>query len=223
MSRHEHLGSTPARTDDGTLPPVVVHGEDVRVDRAADLPTAEVRSRFGGVDPVAILTGLAAAIGTLVVLGTLLTAAGVEGGGQVGREEATVAGLVAGLVALALALLVGGYTAGRVARYSGLRNGLLTGVLFVLLTAALSALAVRAADESSLGLPQWLDRDTATTGAIVTAAAAVAVALGAGALGGVLGSRWHRRVDETLIGTRPGGLTPYPGRTTVRPGQEVAR
>ena len=218
MARHEHLGGTPARGSNGTgAPSVVVHGQDVRVDRAAgELPLAEVTSRFGGLDPWAVLAGLAAAIGTLVVLSTLLAAAGVAGGGQVDRESLSVAGLVSGVLAIGLSLLFGGYVAGRVARYSGLRNGLVTAVLFVLATAALAALAAEAGEQAQLGLPQWIDRDDATTAALITGLVALAVALGAGCLGGHLGSRWHRKVDRTLLGTRDGALAPYPTET-VRP------
>lgn len=218
MARHQHLGGTPARGSKGTgAPSVVVHGQDVRVDRAAsDLPLAEVTSRFGGLDPWAVLAGLAAAIGTLVLLSTLLAAAGVAGGGQVDRESLSLAGLVAGVLAIGLAVLFGGYVAGRVARYSGLRNGLATAVLFVLVTAGLAALAAQAGEEAQLGLPQLIERDDATTAALIAALVALAVALAAGCLGGHLGSRWHRKVDSTLLGTREGALTPYPTET-VRP------
>jgi uncharacterized protein (TIGR02271 family) len=123
---------------------VVVHGQDVRVDQhRGELPHAEVRSRFGGLDPLAVLAGFTSALGALVALSALLGAAGVAGGGQVDRESLGVAGLVAGTIALGLSLLLGGYVAGRVARYSGLLNGLLAAVAFVLVTAALSALAAR--------------------------------------------------------------------------------
>jgi hypothetical protein len=217
MARHEHLGGTPAGTTGRPdVPSVVVHGEAVRVDRAHhDLPVAEVRSRFGGLDAMAVLAGLTSALGALLVLSTLLARLGVEGGGQVDRETLSVAGLVAGLLALGLSLLLGGYVAGRVARYSGVRNGLLTGLAFLLVTAGLSALAASAADgdAAQVGLPDWLDRDTATTAAIVTALVALALVLGASALGGRLGAGWHRKVDDTLLGTRAGGLTPYPAET----------
>lgn len=121
---------------------------------------------------------------------------------------------MAGVVALGLSLLLGGYVAGRVARYSGLLNGLVAAVVLVLLTAALSALAASAGTDR-YGLPEWVDRDTATTAAVVAGTAAVLVALLGGALGGRLGGRWHRKVDDTLLGTREGGLAPYPGETVA--------
>lgn len=200
----------PTRTE-----PVVVHGDDVRVDRPrGELPHAEARSRFGGVDPLAVLAGVTSALGALVVLSALLGAAGIAGGGQVDRETLSVVGLVAGVAALGLSLLLGGYVAGRAARYSGLLNGLLSAVVFVVLTAALSAVSAGAGAER-YSLPEWLDRDTATTAALVTGVAALVVALLAGSVGGRLGGRWHRQVDDTLLGTRDGGLVPYPGETVV--------
>ncbi len=49
-----------------------------------------------------------------------------------------------------------------------------------------------------------------TAKAILTGLVALLVMLAAGALGGRLGSRWHRRADDVLMRTRPGGLAPYP-------------
>lgn len=219
MARDRQPSSSRTKEDDRT---VVVHGQDIRVDRAkGELPLAEVRSRFGGLDPMAVLAGFASALGALVVLSALLGAAGVAGGGQVDRETLSVAGLVAGVVALGLALLLGGYVAGRVARYSGLLNGLVTAAVFVVVTAALSALAASEGADR-YGLPEWIDRDTATAAAVITALVALAVALAAGALGGRLGGRWHRQVDDTLLGTREGGLTPAAPQT-VAPSDEGHR
>jgi hypothetical protein len=214
VARHRNEQS---RSPDDSERTVEVHGQDVRVGRpSGGLPHAEVRARFGGFDPLAVLAGFTAALGSLVVLGAVLGVAGVAGGGQVDRETLSIAGLVAGVVALGLSLLFGGYVAGRVARYSGLLNALVTAVLFVVVAAALSALAAREG-VARYGLPEWLDRETATTAALVSGlvAVAVAVALLAGALGGRIGGRWHRQVDDTLLGTREGGLTPYPGETVV--------
>jgi uncharacterized membrane protein YgcG len=189
---------------------VVVHGSGVRVDRAhAEIPLAEVRSRFGGVDPLAVLAGVAAALGTLLVLSSLLSAAGVGGYGQVDQETLGIAAVVGGLLALGLSLLFGGYVAGRTARYAGVRNGLLTGLLFLLLSAALGALAASSDAASRLSLPGWLDRGDARTAALVTSLVALALVLAGSALGGLLGARWHRKADDVLVGTREGALTPY--------------
>lgn len=189
---------------------VVVHGEGVRVDRAnAEIPLAEVRSRFGGVDPLAVLAGVAAALGTLLVLSSLLSAAGAGGYGQVDQKSLGIAAVVGSLIALALSLLFGGYVAGRTARYAGVRNGLLTGLLFLLVSAGLSALASSTDEASRLQLPGWLDRSEATTAAIISSLVALALVLGASALGGWLGARWHRGPDAVLAGTRAGALAPY--------------
>lgn len=194
----------------GSSPKVVVHGKDVSVDEArTGIPLAEVKERFGGVDPLGVLAGLAAAIGTLAVLGSLLAAAGAGGYGAVDSETLGLVALVAGLVALALSLLFGGYVAGRTARYAGVRNGLLTGLLFLLVSAGLSALASSTDEASRLQLPGWLDRSEATTAAIISSLVALALVLGASALGGWLGARWHRGPDSVLAGTRAGALAPY--------------
>ncbi len=204
----QHEGGTSA--GQGPVEKVVVHGEGVRVDRAnAEIPLAEVRSRFGGVAVLAVLAGVAAALGTLLVLSSLLSAAGAGGYGQVDQKSLSIAAVVGSLVALALSLLFGGYVAGRVGRYAGVRNGLLTGLLFLLLTAGLTALAASTDAADRLRLPGWLDQGDARTAALVTSLIAAALVLGAAALGGWLGARWHRNVDDVLVGTRAGALTPY--------------
>lgn len=191
---------------------VIVHGEGVRVDRiSTELPRVEARSRFGGVDPMAVLSGTLAAVGSLVVLSSVAGAVGRIGYLQgTGTQELSVAALVGGLVVLALSLLLGGYVAGRVARYEGKRNGLLTGIAFVVLSAALAAAATSSGKVRNLELPRWVDTDTLTVAALVSAGVALVVALVAATLGGALGARYHRRVDDVLLNTRAGGLTPYP-------------
>ncbi|MCW2665392.1 MAG: conserved rane protein of unknown function [Frankiales bacterium] len=212
MARHEH--ATVASQGGGLPTPdtVVVHGDGVRVDRVhTELPRAEARSRFGGVDPLAVLAGTTAAIGTLAVLSSLAGALGRVGYTQgVGEQELSTAALAAGLVILGLSLLWGGWVTGRVARYEGKRNGFLTGLLFVLLSAALAAAASASDDVRNLELPSWLDTDTLTVAAIASAVTGLIVALGAATLGGRIGAGWHRKVDDALLGTRAGGVAPYP-------------
>ena len=184
---------------------VVVHGSDVHVERANfELPMAEARSRYGGIDVPAVLGGALAGLGSAALLGALATAIGQEVG-QGDAETLAIGGLVTALVVVGLSALAGGWVAGRVARFDGARNGLLAGLLLALLLALMGAAGAYSAAES--GLPVSLDSDTLTTAAIVAAVAALVLAALAGAFGGRLGARWHRDVDDVVVGTRPGGVT----------------
>ena len=191
---------------------VVVHGSDVHVERANfELPMAEARSRYGGVDVPAVLGGALAGLGTAAVLGALASAVGAQVG-QGDAETLAVGGLVTALVVLALSAFVGGWVAGRSARYDGARNGLLAGLVLALLLAALGAAGAYSAAET--GLPVSLDSDRLTTAAVVAAVLGLVVTLRAATAGGRLGARWHRDVDDLVVGTRPGAVA-VPG--TVAP------
>ena len=188
---------------------VVVHGTGVHVERAHyELPLAEARSRYGGTSVPAILAGALAGLGTASLLGGLASAGGVQVGQAVADDagqvpELAVGSAVAALVVLALSALVGGWVAGRVARFDGARNGLLAGLVLALLVGLLGAV-VTAAHAGALS-PLASDA-TLTTTAVIAAAAGLAVSLLAGLFGGRLGARWHRDVDDVLLGTRPGAV-----------------
>lgn len=211
--------STSRPVGQSPLETVVVHGSDIRVERAhAELPLAEARSRYGGVDVPAILAGALAGLGTTALLAALLTAAGSQVAriGGVGDDELALGGLVTAVLVLAVSGLVGGWVAGRVARYDGVRNGLLTGVVLLLLLAALGAAGGYAATETT-DLPVIdVDRDTMTTAALIGAVVAVAAAMATSAFGGRLGARWHRAVDDLVVGTRPGAVKHSDAEQVVR-------
>ena len=199
---------TPDGTPDGTARTSaarpVVHGSDVHVERAHfDLPMAEARSRYGGTDLPAILGGALAGLGTATLLGVLATSAGLTVG-QGSETELAVGGLVAALVALAVSGAAAGWVAGRAARFDGARNGLLAGLLTVLLLAGLGAVAAGTAVDA--GLPLSFDGGTVTTAAAVAAVLGLLVSALTGLLGGRLGARWHRDVDDVVVGTRPGAV-----------------
>lgn len=217
MARHQHReAGVPSAVASPGVETVVVHGEGVRVDRIdTELPRVEARTRFGGVDPMAVLGGTVAAVGSLVVLSALAGAVGRIGYEQgTGADQLPVAGLVAGLVVLALSLLLGGHVAGRVARYEGKRNGLLAGLVFVGLTALLAGAASASDRVRDLQLPRWLDAGSLTVAALASAVTGLIVVLGAATIGGALGARYHRRVDDVLLNTRAGGLPDHPLETT---------
>lgn len=205
MAEHTSSTRTAHRADGSPTSPVHVHGSDVHVERANfELPLAEARSRYGGLDLPAALGGALAGLGTAALLGSLATAVGLQVG-QGDAEQVAVGGAVTAVVVLALSALVGGWVAGRVARFDGARNGLVTGVLLFLLAAAVGALA--AGVHAGAGLPVSLDAGSLTTAAVVGALVALAVCLVAGLTGGRIGSQWHRGVDDVMVGTRPGAVT----------------
>jgi len=196
---------------------VVVHGSDVSVQRAhSEIPLAEARSRFGGVDVPAVLGGALAGLGTAVLVGGLATAIGLQYSAvDVDTDALAARGLLTTVLLLALSGLAAGWVAGRAARYDGARNGLLAGLLLALLLALLGAAGAYTAADG--GLPVSLDGDRLTTAALIAAAVGLAVAALAGLLGGKLGAKWHRDVDDVLVGTRPGGVTSHlDGGTTGR-------
>ena len=185
----------------------------VRAGRA-DVGVRAARERFGGIDVPATLVGMLTALATLVLLGGLIGAAIGAVGYQTGlddeAEELSLAGLIGGLVTIFLAYLIGGWAAGRIARYDGLRNGLMTGVWTIVLAAILSALAAWLGSEydvlRNVELPQWFSQDALTTGGIISALVAIAAMLLGGLLGGMWGERYHRRADQAIVATRPGGI-----------------
>lgn len=186
------------------------HHDDVAMPDGRRDRMVDVRDRFGGSDVAAILAGMLAALGSLALLGGLAAAAGSIGY-QYGLDEASdeslgIGGFVAGLVVLVLSFLIGGWVAGRMARYDGGRNGLLTALSFVALAAALSGLGAWVGSEydvlDEFELPQWFRDGDYTTEAIISAAAAVALSLLAGWLGGKLGERYHRRADDAIVATQ---------------------
>lgn len=201
-----------------SAPPVVVHGDDITVSRThSELPLGEARSRFGGIDVPAVLAGGLAGLGTAALLGGLATALGISTS-SVDQEALVVGGLIAALVLVALSALVAGWVAGRAARFDGARNGLLAGLLFALLLALMGAAGAYSAADN--GIPVSLDGDRLTAAALAAALGALLVAGLVGALAGRLGTRWHRDVDDVLVGTRAGAAAPAPiaaGISTATP------
>jgi hypothetical protein len=147
-----------------------------------------------------------------VLLIALLSALGVAFGLTTGLDDAAEAteqaasgtGLGAGiavLVALFLAYLAGGYVAGRMARFDGAKQGVAVWVigLLVVLLLALAGLVFGSQYNvlSQLDLPRIpIDEGTATTAGIIALVAVLVVTLVAAVLGGLLGARYHRKVDR---------------------------
>lgn len=212
-------------------PEVRSGGEGVRMDRVGgDQGIVEARRHFGGLDWLATIAGLLAAVGTLVLLSGLVGAIGSVGyrfGAS--DEDLSIGGLIGGIVVLVIAFFTGGWVAGRVARYDGGRNGIMTVVEFLILAAALAALGAWAGNEYNLfdkpDLPNWFSGDDLGLAAVVSAVLGALVALLAGWFGGIVGARYHRRADALVSHPRDGGLLvdeePSPVSPTRRPEEQA--
>lgn len=173
------------------------------------------RERFGGVKVGSAFFGWVITAATAAILTALLAIAGVVLGLDLRSPVAsiravlpldveTVGWIGAGtlLVILFAAFYCGGYVAGRMARFSGVAQG-----IAVWVWALVSALAAGLAGflfGDRFGVPRLLDvvqrvpvpEDLLVVAGIVAAAVVVAVSLGAAIIGGVVGVRYHRRVDR---------------------------
>ncbi|MHC2998556.1 YrzE family protein [Microbacterium sp. HJ5] len=172
----------------------------------------EEKRRFGGVKFGSAFFGWLTAVGAVVLLTAVVGAIGAAVGVETGTspEEAAnaasdnpqtvgIVGAIAVAVALFVAYLAGGYVAGRMARFSGAMQGLavwLWGLIIAIVVALLTMLAgsrwnLMAAVDALPRIPM----DATTTG-IISAIVAAVVTLAGAILGGMLGMRFHRKVDR---------------------------
>ncbi|MGJ9412960.1 hypothetical protein ACHAAC_09645 [Aeromicrobium sp. CF4.19] len=180
------------------------HGEPVVADEA------RAREKFGGLNLGAAFFGWIVAIGMAVLLAGTVGAvlAGVGSSIDVTqsdaeREAGTIAlsSAIVLLVILALAYFAGGYVAGRMSRFDGVRQGVgvwIVGLLVTILAVALGA--IFGSDYNVLervDLPRIpVSTDQLSWGAIIAAVVVIAVTLLFAILGGILGHRYHHRVDR---------------------------
>lgn len=187
---------------------------------------AREKAAFGGIQIGSAFFGWLSAVGLLVILLGLLSAAGAAFGLATGvesatdvveGEDATTVGAVtvgALLLVLFVAYLGGGYVAGRMARFDGATQGLavwLWAVAVAVLAAVLGAVAGNRYDVlAQVGaFPRIpVNEGDLTTGGVVAAVLAVVATLGGALLGGIAGTRYHRRVDRAGLLAEPQDVTP---------------
>ena len=173
---------------------------------------AAQKERYGGISWGAAFFGWLSANGMAVLLIALLSAGGLAFGLSSAVDSADEAadsatsgiGLGAGialLVVLFLAYLAGGYVAGRMARFDGVKQGIAVWVigLVVVVLLALAGLVFGSQYNvlAELDLPRIpVDEGTATTAGIIALVAVLLVTLVGAVLGGMLGARYHRKVDR---------------------------
>jgi membrane protease YdiL (CAAX protease family) len=222
-TRNDGSGATsfdPDRDDDRTLAHDHDHDHDRtvadrhRATRRDDhrLDDAHARDKFGGLNLGAAFFGWIVAIGVAILLagivGAILTAVGssVEvTQNDAERSAGTIAlsTAIVLLVILALAYYAGGYVAGRMSRFDGARQGV--GVWVIGLLVTLIAIALGAIFGNKYNVLERVDlpripisSDDLSWGGIIAAVAVVVVTLLFAVLGGVLGHRYHDRVDRAV-------------------------
>lgn len=170
----------------------------------------DARERFGGLNIGAAFFGWLVAIAVAILLtsivGAVLTAVGSSmeftqsdaerSAGTIGISAAIVL-----LVVLAIGYYTGGYVAGRMSRFDGARQGI--GVWVIGLVVTVIALAVGAIFGSQYNILDRVDMpripistDHLEWGGIIAAILVVVLTLLAAALGGIVGHRYHDRVDR---------------------------
>lgn len=211
-----NLDSGPITRPVTTLEPQTDAWADV-VD-PSPLTTDEVierqRERFGGVKIGSAFFGWLIAMGTAAILTGLLAAAGAALGLRLQDPVASAAGLPldaetigwigagALLVALLVAFYCGGYVAGRMARFSGVAQGLAVWVWTIVIAIVLALVGVvLGLQDNVVGALDAFPRipvseGTLTIAGIIAAVVVAVVSLGGAILGGVVGVRYHRRVDH---------------------------
>lgn len=182
-------------------------GKDKTVTHDRDVHERPIAAR-GGVSIGTILTGALVAIGAFFLLssivGAVLSNTGVTPEEVASGEavETGVAGGIALLVALFLSFLWGGYTAGRFGRGSGFLNGLLVPVGVIILAAIIGAIswALGASDQFSLPSPteqlQVEGEYTSLEYGLGLAAITLGVIFLSSIIGGLLGARWHTKLER---------------------------
>ena len=199
---------------------VPADGDIDRFDRSEPVPRTDVarvegeaRERFGGTNFGACFFGWLVAIGSAVLLttmiGAVLAAVGftVDVAQSDAERQAGTIGIAAGVLLLVVLLVgyyAGGYVAGRMSRFDGGRQGF--GVWAIGLVGSLLAGGLGAIFGTQYDLVDRVDLPRTSLSSEQMgwgAAVAVAIVLGtllAAILGGVVGRRYHDRVDRAVRG-----------------------
>jgi len=168
-------------------------------------PSIDPRAR-GGISISAVLTGVVVAFGAMALLaasiGAVLVAMGTAPS-EITRSDFVGAGIGAAaalVISQLLAYLWGGYTAGRMSRGAGLTNGLLVPFTAFVMAIVLAFAARYFGSNLDLNVPfTRVAVDSVVDGSVNTGLAFGFVALMAmflgGALGGLMGARWHSKLE----------------------------
>lgn len=164
---------------------------------------ARQHDEFGGINWGSAFFGWLVTVGMAAILIGLLSAAGAAFGlSDVNdTERIGVAGGILLVLVLAAAYYCGGYVSGRMSRFDGARQGIAVWALGLAVTLVLAVAGTLFGAEynvfEQLNLPRVpVDEGSLTAGAAVALVGVVVVTLGAAMGGGMVGERFHHRVDR---------------------------
>ena len=153
-----------------------------------------------------LLTALVAGTGTALGLATNTTAEeAVEGAAQSVDTVGIIGAVLLGIIVF-VAYYSGGYVAGRMARLDGIKQGVAVWVWALVVAVIVAIIAtLGGADLNVLsrvnGFPRLpVGEGEMTTIGIIIAVAALLVSLLGAIIGGLVGMRFHRRVDRAGLG-----------------------
>lgn len=174
---------------------------------------ARQREAFGGMRLGAAFFGFLTAAGVAVLLVALAVAGGAAVGvgvdTEVDSEDVSTIGtwgaVVVGVVVL-VAYYCGGYVAGRMSRFDGAKQGVAVWLWALVFAAAVAVMSAFAGAEYNLFAQVNLfpripvEEGDLTTAGVLAAAGALVLALVGAVIGGLVGVRYHRRVDRAGVG-----------------------
>jgi hypothetical protein len=169
------------------------------------------KDRFSGMRFFLGFFGWLTATGLTVLLLAIVAGIGALAGMQnAGTKQLQAAGIGSAIILLVVLLVsyfAGGYVAGRMARFSGLKQGLAVWLWAVIIAIVVGIVAAVAGSQSGIAdqlssVPQLPFSSSQMTVAGIASAIAVLVFTLVGALlGGLVGMRYHRKVDRAGIAT----------------------
>lgn len=155
-------------------------------------------------------TGLTVLLLAVVAgVGALAGVQNTSGGQQM--QAAGIGGAIVLLVVLLIAYFSGGYVAGRMARFSGLKQGLAVWLWALIIAIVVGGIGAIAGSQAGIAsqlssIPQLpFSSSQMTVAGIASAVAVLVITLVGALLGGIVGMRFHRRVDRAGIAPAPRG------------------
>lgn len=201
--------------------PVAERGAADPQGRYQDRHTVVAREKdaFGGVKVGAAFFGWLSATGLAVLLAALAAAIGTALGvnantdlaAATGASSKTVktvgwSGAIVLLIIIFIAYVCGGYVAGRMARFNGLRQGVMVWIWAVVIAVVIAVIAAIAGHQYDIlgtinDFPRIPVQGGVTTWGVITLVVLAIASLIAAMLGGLLGMRYHRRIDKAGLGS----------------------